>query len=239
VFERFTSPAQEALDLAQQEAYSLRHKHIGTEHVLLGLLEQREGFAAQVLSNLDVTADAVRAEVEHLVLSGEEQPGRLIPFTPRLKEVFELALVEAASLGEAYVGTEHLLLAIARENIGVASRILEEFDADASKIRSEVMLLLEHAPEPPPSRSFSDAVRSDSIEIDLSPSARLLLMTAGARALESGRTSLEPSDLLEAMLSDDAIITKLLELGVDVAAVRGRLYAPRKDGPGPDAHGHG
>jgi Clp amino terminal domain, pathogenicity island component len=224
VFERFTPLARQAVDFAQQEAHDLRHKHIGTEHILLGLLRQREGLAARVLASLDVTPEPVRAQIEHLVLSGAELELQQIPFTPRVKEVFELAASEAASLGEAYVGTEHLLLAIARENKGVAARVLDEFDADSSKIRSEVTLLRAHGPRPPHNRQPIDAVRSDAIEIDLSPRARQLLMSAGARALGAGRTQLEPNDMFVAMLSDATFESMLLELGVDIRELRDRLW---------------
>jgi ATP-dependent Clp protease ATP-binding subunit ClpA len=173
----------------------------------------------------------VRAQVEHLVLSGAELPAEQIPFTPRVKEVFELALSEAASLGETYVGPEHLLLAIARENKGVAARILDDFDADASKIRSEMMLMLSHGPEPTRNTQLVDAVRSESIEVDLSATARLLLMSAGARALDAGRTEVEPNDLLEAMLSDQTTGSVLAELGVDVPALRARLRAAGRAEP--------
>jgi ATP-dependent Clp protease ATP-binding subunit ClpC len=228
VFERFTVLAQQAVEFAQQEAHSLRHKHIGTEHLLLGLLRQHEGPAAHVLASLEVTEAPVREQVEHLVLSGRELPYGQIPFTPRLKDVFEIALSEAAALGQTYVGPEHLLLAVARENKGVASRVLEEFDADAAKIRSEMMLVLAG---PPPSGSPAPAqtARSDRIEVDLSPTARVLLMSAGARALDNGRTLVEPNDLLEAMLADVTIQSLLFEHGVDVQALRERLQLTLRD----------
>jgi ATP-dependent Clp protease ATP-binding subunit ClpC len=222
VFERLTDPAREAVVFAEEEAHVLRHKHVGTEHILLGLLRQREGPAARVLASLDVTADVVRAQIEHLVLSGVEIPPQL-PFTPRVKEVFELALGEATSLGQDRIGPEHLLLAIARENQGVASRVLDEFDADSRKVRSELMLMLSHGPRPLESRGAQTPVSSGGIEVELSPRARLLLMSAGARALGSGRTQLEPGDLLEAMLADQTIGSLLSGLGVDVPAVRERL----------------
>jgi ATP-dependent Clp protease ATP-binding subunit ClpA len=160
------------------------------------------------------------------VLSGETLSADQIPFTPRVKEVFELSLSEAASLNEPQVGTEHLLLAIAREDKGVAARVLEEFDADADKVRSEVMLMLAHSPGPSHGGAASEPVRSDSIGLDLSPEARLLMMAAGARALESGRTSVEPGDLLEALLVDGATEARLGALGLDVAALRQRLQDP-------------
>jgi ATP-dependent Clp protease ATP-binding subunit ClpC len=229
VFERFTVLAQQAVEFAQQEAHSLRHKHIGTEHLLLGLLRQPEGPAAHVLASLEVTEAPVGAQVEHLVLSGEELPYGQIQFTPRIKEVFEIALSEAAALGQTYVGPEHLLLAIARENKGVASRVLDEFEADAAKIRSEMMLVLSAGPPASRAPAAAEAARSDRIEVDLSPSARLLLMSAGARALDDGRTLVEPNDLLEAMLAEVTIQSLLSEHGVDVQALRERLQLTRTD----------
>jgi Clp amino terminal domain, pathogenicity island component len=226
VFERFTPLARQAVDFARQEAHSLRHKHIGTEHVLLGMLRQDGGTAASVLASLGVTSELVRSEVAHLVLSGQPLAADQIPFTPRVKEVFELAFGEAANLNETQVGTEHLLLAIARENTGVAAHVLDQFDADADKVRSEVMLVLAHGSGGPRGAATPQQARADSIGIDLSPSARRLMMAAAARALEAGRTSVELGDLLEALLSDATTEARLRELGVDVAALRERLRAP-------------
>ena len=125
--------------LAQQEAMELKHSFIGTEHILLGLLREEEGVAARVLERFDVTAERVREQVARLIAAGEEMsPGQSIPFTPRSKQVFELALREALSMGQNYIGTEHILLALVRENDGVAVRILNDFDADADKIRGAV-----------------------------------------------------------------------------------------------------
>ena len=128
--------------LAQEEARELRHNYIGTEHILLGLLREEEGLAARVLESLDITAERVRGQVVRIVGSGEEVTSGQIPFTPRAKKVFELALRESLSLGHNYIGTEHILLALVRENEGVASRILLDFDADAETIREEVRRML-------------------------------------------------------------------------------------------------
>jgi ATP-dependent Clp protease ATP-binding subunit ClpA len=117
----------------------LRHNYIGTEHILLGLLREQEGPAAQALESLGITLERVRAQIVRIVGSGEEVTSGQIPFTPRAKRVLELALREALSLGHNDIGTEHILLGLVRENEGVASRILLEFDADAEKIRKEVI----------------------------------------------------------------------------------------------------
>ena len=142
MFERFTERARQVVVLAQEEARTLKHNYIGTEHILLGLLREEEGLAARVLESLDITVERVRAQVVRIVGSGEEVTSGQIPFTPRAKKVLELALREALSLGHNYIGTEHILLGLVRENEGVAARILLDFDADSDKIRNEVIRML-------------------------------------------------------------------------------------------------
>jgi ATP-dependent Clp protease ATP-binding subunit ClpC len=140
LFERFTERARQVVVFAQDEARALNHNYIGTEHILLGLLREEEGLAARVLERLDITVEEVRAEVERVVGRGDEDvtPG-MIPFTPRAKKVLELSLREAMSLGHNYIGTEHILLGLVRENEGVAARILLDFDGDAQTIRADVV----------------------------------------------------------------------------------------------------
>src|SRR5437868_6146355 len=142
MFERFTERARQVVVLAQEEARTLKHNYIGTEHILLGLLREEEGLAARVLESLDITVERVRAQVVRIVGSGEEVTSGQIPFTPRAKKVLELALREALSLGHNYIGTEHILLGLVRENEGVAARILLDFDAHSEKIRNEVIRML-------------------------------------------------------------------------------------------------
>jgi ATP-dependent Clp protease ATP-binding subunit ClpC len=143
VFERFTERAKQVVVLAQEEARALKHNYIGTEHILLGLLREEEGLAARVLERLDVTVEEVRAQVARIIGPGDEPiVSGQIPFTPRAKKVLELSLREALSLKHNYIGTEHILLGLVRENEGVAARILLDFDADAEKIRNEIMSVL-------------------------------------------------------------------------------------------------
>jgi ATP-dependent Clp protease ATP-binding subunit ClpC len=143
VFERFTERARQVVVLASDEARTLNHHYIGTEHLLLGLLREEEGLAARSLASLNVTLEEVRARVVRTVGAGDEPvtTGQ-IPFTPRAKKVLELALREALSLGHNYIGTEHVLLGLVLENKGVAARILLELDADDEKIRDEVVRML-------------------------------------------------------------------------------------------------
>jgi Clp amino terminal domain, pathogenicity island component len=142
VFERFTQDARQVVVLAQDESRALGHNYIGTEHILLGLLREKQGLAARVLQSLDVMVEEVRAQVARIVGQGDQTTGGQIPFTPRAKKVLELSLREALSLGENEIGTEHILLGLVRENEGVAARILLDFGADAEKIRNHVIRLL-------------------------------------------------------------------------------------------------
>ena len=120
---------------------------------MLGLLREEEGLAARVLESLDITVEEVRAQVARIVGQGDEVTTGQIPFTPRAKKVLELALREALSLGHNYIGTEHILLGLVRENEGVAASILLDFDVDAEKIRNEVIRLLSGRRGSRPSRS--------------------------------------------------------------------------------------
>ena len=145
MFERFTQEAREVVVLAREEARELRHSYIGTEHLLLGLLREEEGLAARALQALGITVERTREEVARLVRTGDEgmvsHVGRA-PFTPRAKEVLERSLRASLRLGHHYIGPEHILLGLTQENDGVAARILLEFDADAEKIRDELLRLL-------------------------------------------------------------------------------------------------
>jgi ATP-dependent Clp protease ATP-binding subunit ClpA len=154
VFERFTERARKVVVLAQEEARSFEHRHIGTEHLLLGLLRVEEGLAACVLTTLGITVDAVREKVAQLVGDGDEAPHGQIPFTPRAKKVLELSLREAIAVGHNYIGTEHILLGLVRENDGVAARVLLELGADSQRVRDEVLGALgEVGPVPTPGRA--------------------------------------------------------------------------------------
>nr|MBA3637360.1 AAA family ATPase [Rubrobacteraceae bacterium] len=139
MFERFTERARKVVVLAQDEARHFNHNYIGTEHLLLGLLREDEGVAAQALYSLNVVLDEVREQVESIVGYGEEGTGAQAPFTPRSKKVLELALREALQLGHNYIGTEHILLGLVRESEGVAARVLSNLDVDPDKVRREVV----------------------------------------------------------------------------------------------------
>ena len=155
MFERFTERARQVVVFAQDESRRLGHHHIGTEHILLGLLREEEGLAARVLAVLDVTLDDARAEVVRAVGRGEVSPTGQIPFTPGGKKTLELALREAVALGHTYIGTEHILLGVVAADEGVAASVLRGHDVDPERIRQEVIRMLSgpgplQAPEPEP-----------------------------------------------------------------------------------------
>ena len=128
--------------LARAEAQTLKHGSLGTEHLLLGLFGPEEGLAGRVLANLDITVERVRRRVVEVQGTSEEQPPELISFTPQAKQALARALEEALGLRHNYIGTEHILLGLVCEDVGLAARILLEFDADCEKIRNEVIRLL-------------------------------------------------------------------------------------------------
>lgn len=142
MFERFTERARQVVVLAQDEARLLKHNYIGTEHLLLGLIREEEGLAARVLKSLAVDLGYVQKQTRAIIGEGDSVLEGQIPFTPRARKVLDLALREALTLGHSYIGTEHILLGLARENEGVAMRILLDLDADAEKIRNEIIRVL-------------------------------------------------------------------------------------------------
>jgi hypothetical protein len=142
VFERFTDRARRVLVLAQEEARLLNHDFIGTEHILLGLIVERDGIAAQALDALGISLDAVRENVEETIAMAGTPPSGSPPFTPRAKKVLELSLREALQLGHSYISTEHLLLGLVREDEGVATTVLIRLGADPERVRQEVINLM-------------------------------------------------------------------------------------------------
>src|SRR5436189_867714 len=148
MYERFTDRARKVMQLANQEAQRFNHEYIGTEHILLGLVKEGSGVAANVLKNLDVDLRKIRLEVEKLVQSGPDMVtmGKL-PQTPRAKKVIEYAMEEARNLNHNYVGTEHILLGLLREQEGVAAQVLMNLGLKLEEVREEVLNLLGHGIE--------------------------------------------------------------------------------------------
>jgi len=143
MFERFTDRARRVVVLAQEEARMLNHNYIGTEHILLALIREGGGVAARALESLGITEEAARQQVEEIVGRGQEGPQRgHLPFTPQAKKTLQLSMREAIALGHAYIGTEHILLGLVREDDGVAVRVLNGLGVDPNRVRQQVIQLV-------------------------------------------------------------------------------------------------
>jgi ATP-dependent Clp protease ATP-binding subunit ClpC len=244
MYERFTDRARKVMQLANQEAQRFNHEYIGTEHVLLGLVKEGSGVAANVLKNLDVDLRKIRIEVERIVQPGaggdQVVMGRL-PHTPRAKKVIEYSIEEARNLNHNYVGTEHLLLGLLREQEGVAAQVLMNLGLKLEDVREEVLNLLGHNPMPnenepgsggsggssertASSRQKSKTPALDSFGRDLTELARqgkLDPVIGRANEIErviqvlSRRTKNNPVLLGEAGVGKTAIVEGLAQLIVD------------------------
>jgi ATP-dependent Clp protease ATP-binding subunit ClpC len=143
MFDRFTDRARKVMNLAKSEAQRLNHEYIGTEHILLGLVQEGSGVAANVLRNMGIDLKRIRAEIEKLVKGSSTMvPMGNLPFTPRAKKVLELSLEEASQLGHNYIGTEHLLLGLIKESEGIAARVLTNLGVKLEDVREEVLEFL-------------------------------------------------------------------------------------------------
>jgi ATP-dependent Clp protease ATP-binding subunit ClpA len=228
-FERFTEQARQVVLMAGEEARVLKHNHVGTEHMLLGLLREEEGLAARVLESLDITVERARAQVVRIVGCAEEVTSGQIPFTPRANRVLELALSEALSLGHNYIGTEHILLGLVQENEGVGARILLDFDANSEKVRDEVIRMLSG----PAVRRRAEASGAGGPEPAIDPGwldgLHVLLTPLGQEIrAELGRAP-DVGDLLLAVVCvpHTPAAEALHELGIDVDELWGRIERAR------------
>jgi ATP-dependent Clp protease ATP-binding subunit ClpC len=145
MFGRFTDEARRVLDLAQEAARTLNHNRIGTEHILLGLVHERDGIAAQALESLGISLQAVHRQVEQITGQGQDMPSRHAQYTLRAKKALDLSMREALQLGHHHIGTEHILLGLLRESDGPAAQVLTELGADLGLVRQQVIQLLADA----------------------------------------------------------------------------------------------
>ncbi|MFC1998215.1 ATP-dependent Clp protease ATP-binding subunit [Chloroflexota bacterium] len=173
-FEKFTDRARRVLTYAQEEAERFNHSHIGTEHVLLGLVREDDGVAAKAFTNLGIEPNKVRASVEFMISKGEKAATGEIGLTPRAKKVIELAVDEARRLNHHYIGTEHLLLGLLREGEGVAANVLESLGVNLEKARAEINnILSKNAPQTRGSgRPTTKTPTVDQLGVDLTAAAR-------------------------------------------------------------------
>ncbi len=233
VFERFTERARQLVVLAQEESRGLRHNYIGTEHILLGLLREEEGQAAHMLEAFEVTADRARAQIVRVVGPGEEITAGQIPFTPRAKKVLELALHEALALGHNYIGTEHILLGLLRENDGVAAEVLVALDVDTDQLR-DAMLSTVSGREPAPPAQATRPQRPHRTPQTIDPQwldglGALLNQLAREIRHELGREP-DAGDLLLALAcaQQTLVAQSLQQLGVDLDALWATIERQRQ-----------
>ena len=211
MFERLTDRARKVMALANQEAQRFNHEYIGTEHILLGLVKEGSGVGANVLKNLDIDLRKVRLEVEKLVKSGPEMVtmGKL-PQTPRAKKVLEYAIEEARNLNHNYVGTEHLLLGLLREQDGVAAQVLMNLGVKLEEVREEVLNLLGAGVEGEEMEEIDDGDEQES-----SPSVSPRRTKSKTPALDSfGRdlTELAKSSELDPVIGRQGEIERLVQI---------------------------
>jgi ATP-dependent Clp protease ATP-binding subunit ClpC len=148
-FDRFTERARKSLILAHEEAQRFRHDHLGTEHLLFGLIRERDGIAGQALNASGVDVPKVRAGIELVVGRGDSDQ-REIGLTPRSRKALEVAIEESRRLNHDQVGTEHLLLGLLHDPESIACGILETMQVDLKALEAKVLELLGISPDPPP-----------------------------------------------------------------------------------------
>lgn len=194
----------------------------------MGLLRVEEDPAARVLASFDVTLEGAWAQVRRRVSVGEQPSPEEIPFTPRARQVLELALEKALEMGQDYVGTEHLLLGVAEVDGGVGAEVLGHFDVDGQKICDALIGLGSRAPSRRrrARRGVGRAwvgpgsVRDGSLRIEPGEHVLRVLMSPAARALDDGRTQTTAEDLLIALSEAEQIGPLLAGLGANEAAIR-------------------
>ena len=212
MFERFTTRARQAIVAAQEEARRLGHAYIGTEHVLLGVLVDRESLGCRALNQLGVTLESARTGVVGLIGTSDEAPSGHIPFTPRAKKVLELSLREAVGLGHNYIGTEHVVLGLVREGEGVAAQVLQAQGVSGEQLRAAILAELRTA----------TADRAPAGTPSTTPGADGVL--AAARQLAGG-APMGTHHLLEAMaLVEGSVAGNVLAaLGLDADALGAKI----------------
>ena len=214
MFRRFSPRAREVIISAQQEARALHHNYIGTEHILLGLVRDREGAAGQALHVLGISPDTVREQVLDIIGEGKQEPAGHIPFTPRAKKVLELAVREAVQLGHLYVGTEHILLGLIREGDGVGWHVLNRLGATVPKVRGQVFELMSQVQRAPSHAIAPPRIRDYDTRIELARQAK----NAAIDAKDFDRAAAARESEKELLAEQDRLIAQW-SAGVDVATL--------------------
>jgi ATP-dependent Clp protease ATP-binding subunit ClpA len=249
-FDRFNDRAKRVLALAQDEAIRFNHNYIGVEHLLLGLVREGEGTAARVLNSLGVDLGKARSSVEFIIGRGESTTSPSdITLSPRTKKVIELAIDEARKLGHSHVGTEHVLLAVAREGQSIGAGVLESIGVSLNQVRERVIEVM--------GQQGTDTAAASSAGLPSSMGAAVIasshpianvdrLDASGRRALvhaywEAGRANareVSPHHLLLGLITSGEVWSHrvLAQLGVDLKDLVARIdaAAPATEGPRPE-----
>lgn len=205
MFERFSEEAEQVIAKAQEAARGLGHGHVGTEHLLLGLLADERLVSARALRGFGLTYDVVRAQVVAKVGTGHEPTVGEIPFTPQSQQVFELSMRESLRLGHDYIGSGHLLLGLAYGKDTLSSQILRPAGADLRALRERTEPLIPPAATALPAATTAAPMpEPGAVSFTVAPDRRLrtLLMLAGGRALRDGRQEIAIADVIEALWDD-------------------------------------
>jgi ATP-dependent Clp protease ATP-binding subunit ClpA len=197
LFDRFTDRARKVMGLSRQAALRLRHDFIGTEHLLLALVDEGAGPAAIVLKNHGVASKAVEQAIEKIVERGPRATAGALPFTPRAKKALELSVAAASELGHHHLGTEHLLLGVVRARDGVGFQVLESLGKSVEAIERDILDLV-GASAPAPSGLLD---RARPLLDRLTERARVALVGASELARNAGRKTTDADDILVALLA--------------------------------------
>ena len=219
MFRRFTDRARRAVHLAREEALLLRHDHVGTEHLLLGLLYEGEGVAAHVLESLGISREDVRGQVDEIIGHGQSPPQGDIPFTPAARRALRLALQESLQLGHRYIGTEHVLLALLCAVDGVPAQVLGAAGADHGRVRDQVLRLLASGGLVDP---YTRVVRV-SVPADLVATAEQLTLVRQQKQAAFDAGNLDSAAALrdreKQLRADKQRLEDQLDYGTDIQAV--------------------
>lgn len=211
MYERFTDLARKVMQLANQEAQRFNHEYIGTEHILLGLVKEGTGVAANVLKNRSIDLGRIRLEVEKIAQAGPDmvQMGKL-PQTPAAKKVIEFAIEEARNFNDIYVGSEHILLGIIREDEGIGALVLKNLNLTLQGLREDILTLLGPKEEPRVDTPISVAARNQPAGFLLIPSAETVGALERLRIFSQRETLAETlAAVIQAFFWIDPLFTRL------------------------------
>jgi len=240
MYERFTDRARKVMQLASQEAQRFRHEHIGTEHLLLGLLKVMVGLgdgsasASAALKKMNLDPRRIRMEVEKVMQVGPEfiTVARL-PLTPRARRVVDYAIEEADNLNQGGVETGHLLIGLVRETEGVAGKVLSNMGVSLDVVRREVERVTERAVQEPSIERRKSEVQGSALSVPFTDGARGVMLSAAQEAQRLNHEYIGTEHMLLALVKDEAgDAAKVLKaLGVEPGAVRAELERILKPGP--------